>query len=217
VISRQRGAARRAAAAALAACALLAGCAVQAPPARVTPPPSLDETAGRTLVEAWQVRVEREVQSSGTADPAVLAQLPALRAQNVLRPGQIVYTATDVAAQFAERDGYDVAGLLLDRVAMGGTTWYVFVVGCVARREYRALGVVDLRMAALGVRDGRLEWRTGSADPGALARYRGALDPSAAPRFPSDYDRFRVVACPAGLCAEEGASGARWALALPVR
>jgi hypothetical protein len=210
-------AARRAAAAVLAIFGLLTGCVVHAPPARVTPPAAVDESAGRTLVEAWQMRVERSVEASGSADPAVLAQLPALRAQTVLRPGQIVVTATDVEAQFAERDGYDVSGLLLDRATVGGTTWYVFIVGCVARREYRSLGVVDVRMVAMGVRDGRVIWRTGGGDPAALTRYRGALDLSAAPRFPGDYDRFRAAPCAAGVCAEETVSGTRWALALPDR
>jgi hypothetical protein len=132
----------------------------------------------------------------------------------VLRPGRVVFVANDVDAQHAERDGYDVCGLLVGRRDIAGEAWYVFIVGAVQRREYRSIGVADLRAVALRARGDEVIWATGDADRAALQRYRAASDPTATVQFPADADRFRLVACEPGVCVEEAASGARWAVYL---
>jgi len=116
----------------------------------------------------------------------------------------------------AERDGFDVQGLLLAALSDGGAQPYVFVVGTVQREGYRPQALVDIRLVALVTRDGRLEWTVGDGDPQALRRYRATLDPSVPLRFPADQDRFELVACAPGLCAQERLSSARWSLAVPV-
>jgi hypothetical protein len=91
---------------------------------------------------------------------------------------------------------------------------YVFVVGTVERSDFRPVAVVDIRIAAMSVRDGTLAWEVGNGDSASLARYREAADPNVAARFPADRDRFRLFDCPAAICVEETFSGARWVLPL---
>jgi hypothetical protein len=64
----------------------------------------------------------------------------------------------------------------------------------------------------MSVRDGAVTWELGDGDSASLARYRAAADPTAAPRFPADRDRFRLLDCPSEICIEETVSGARWVL-----
>jgi len=144
----------------------------------------------------------------------VLSQMPGLRSSAVLRPGQIVFAATDVESFVAERDGYDVFGLLLGKHDSAAGPRYVFVVGTIERGNYRSIAVADLRVAAMSVRNGVATWQTGSSDDASLARYRKGADPSAAVRFPADQDQFHMSPCPQGICVEERVSGARWTLYL---
>lgn len=191
----------------------LSACAYRAP-VHTPPPPAASEETARALVAEWQQRVAAQVALHG-ADPAALARLPALRSPAVLRPGQIVFVASDVDAQFAERDGYDVCGLLVGRADAAGAPWYVFIVGAVQRREYRATGVTDLRVVALRARGGDVAWATGPSDAAAFARYRATTDTTLTVQFPAEADRFRLVACDPAVCVEETVSGARWAVVLP--
>lgn len=194
---------------------LLAGCAGYAPrPTTVAPALEMPDAASTGVIAEWQRRVVQHVTAAGSGDPAVLAQLPGLRSPAALRPGQIVFAATDVESFVAERDGYDVFGLLLGKRDSADGPWYVFVVGAVERRNYRSVAVADLRLAAMSVRGGVVTWETGLPDRSALARYRGSADATAAVRFPADQDQFRLVDCAQGACAEERVSGARWTLYL---
>jgi hypothetical protein len=196
---------------------LLQACATRAPrPAPPAAEPALDETRARQIVAVWQQQLADYIDRAGGGDPSVLAQLPALRATGTLRPARITFGALDIDASVAERDGFDVQGLLLAALPGGGAQPYVFVVGIVQREGYRPLALVDIRLVALVTRDGRLEWTVGDGDPQALRRYRATLDPSVPLRFPADQDRFELVACAPGLCAQERLSSARWNLAVPV-
>lgn len=194
---------------------LLGGCAGYTPrPTTVAPAREMTGTSAGNVIAEWQRRVAQHVKEAGSGDPAVLAQLPGLRSPAVLRPGQIVFAATDVESFFAERDGYDVFGLLLGKRDGTDGPRYVFVVGVVERRNYRSVAVTDVRLAAMSVRAGAATWETGLPDTASLARYRGSADRSATVRFPADQDQFRLVDCPQGACVEERLSGARWTLYL---
>lgn len=166
------------------------------------------------VIGEWQRRLGQHVAQAGSGDPSVLSQMPGLRSSAVRRPGQIVFAATDVESVVAERDGYDVFGLLLGKHDSAGGPRYVFVVATVERGNYRSVAVGDLRVTAMSVRNGVATWQTGSSDDASLTRYRKGADPSAAVRFPADQDRFRLEACPHGVCVEELVSGARWTLYL---
>jgi hypothetical protein len=194
---------------------LLSGCATYAPrPAAPVSASYLPDATAMSVVTEWQRRLGQHVAQAGSGDPSVLSQMPGLRSSAVLRPGQIVFAATDVESFVAERDGYDVFGLLLGKHVGANGPRYVFVVGAVERRNYRSVAVADLRVAAMSVRNGVVTWQTGSSDDASLARYRNSADPSAAVRFPADQDQFRMGACPQGVCVEERVSGARWTLYL---
>jgi hypothetical protein len=194
---------------------LLGGCAGYSPrPAKVAPVSEMPSAAASGVITEWQRRVAQHVRAAGGGDPAVLAQLPGLRSPSVARPGQIVFAATDVESFVAERDGYDVFGLLLGKRDGADGPRYVFVVGTVERRNYRSVAVTDVRLAAMSVRGGTVTWETGLPDGSSLARYRAGADASAAVRFPADRDQFRLVDCPQSLCGEERLSGARWTLYL---
>lgn len=194
---------------------LLGGCAGYTPrPAAPARTHDLTDMAATGVIAEWQRRLGQHVSAAGSGDPAVLSQLPGLRSSAVLRPGQIVFAATDVEAFVPERDGFDVFGLLLGKVNGPGGPSYVFIVGEVERRNYRSVGVADIRLAAMSMRDGAVAWQTGVSDREALARYRRSADTTAAVRFPADQDQFRMVDCPQGVCVEERVSGARWTLHL---
>ena len=194
---------------------LLNGCATYAPrPATNAAPHDLPDATASGVVAEWQRRLGQHVAEAGSGDPAVLAQLPSLRSSAVMRPGQIVFAATDVESFVAERDGYDVFGLLVGKQDSSAGPRYVFIVGTVERHDYRSVAVADMRLTAMSVRNGVASWQTGPTDEQALDRYRKSADPSAAVRFPADRDQFRMNACPPGVCVEEIASGARWSIYL---
>jgi hypothetical protein len=201
--------------AALLLATLINGCATYAPrPAAPASGGNIPEATAVTVIAEWQRRLGQHVAQAGSGDPSVLSQMPGLRSSAVLRPGQIVFAATDVESFVAERDGYDVFGLLLGKHDSATGPRYVFVVGTVERRNYRSVAVTDLRVSAMSVRNGVASWQTGSSDDASLTRYRKGADPSAAVRFPADQDQFRMGACPQGVCVEERVSGARWTLYL---
>jgi hypothetical protein len=197
----------------LAVAAALAGCAAATHRSGAAGREQGVPSMGWMPLGEWQHRLGEYLAANGD-DPAALAQLPQLRTPATLRPGRIVFGAIDVDAVVAERDGYDVYGLLLDRIADPAGSWYLFIVGTVERRDYRPAEVTDVRLAAMSVRAGRTVWVTGSAPTEALARYRSRAAAAAVLRFPADDDRFRVSACADGVCVEEIGSGANWSIDL---
>jgi hypothetical protein len=164
----------------------------------------------RSVLAHWQTHISRYVTADEHGGAAALARLPALRSPAVARPGRIVFSALDIAASAVERDGHDVFGLLLGKPPGETGATYVFVVGTVERSEFRPVAVVDVRIAVMSIRHGTVEWKLGDGNRASMARYRAAADPTAAPRFPADRDRFRLLDCPSAICVEEAVSGARW-------
>jgi hypothetical protein len=192
---------------------MLGACAVRGPrPAAALDAAALADEQARQIVGEWQRRLAAYISTDGRADPAALTRLPALRATGTLRPGRITFGALDVDASVAEDDGFDVQGLLLGPSAAHGADDYLFVVGIVQRRGYRPVAIADIRLVAMTVRNGQLDWAVGEADEQALARYRAAVDLSEPLRFPADQDRFEALPCAPGLCAHELHSQARWRL-----
>jgi hypothetical protein len=205
---------RAASALALSALLLVQGCAMRAPRAAADahPDAAMSDAHARQVVAMWQQQLTDYLQRAGAGDPAALAQLPARRATGTLRPARITFGALDVETGAAEREGFDVQGLLLDAAAGVGAQPYVFVVGILQREGYRPMALVDVRLVALTPRGGQLLWTVGDGDAQALARYRAAVDADTPLRFPADKDRFELVACGTRWCADEHASGARWSL-----
>lgn len=195
---------------------LLAGCAMPThrPGAVRDGGPPLP--AGSTPIAQWQQQLGDHVLQMGGGDPAVLSQLPALRAPTTLRPGRIVFAATDIDSVVPERDGFDVFGLLVDkRTTPSQGNWYVFIVGTIERRDFRPVTVAGIRIAAMAVRDAGVAWETGPEDPVALDRYRSSrADAGTTLRFPADHDEFRTFPCGPRVCVEESRSGARWSIDL---
>ena len=192
---------------------VLGGCAYRsAPRATAAKVVEVPAQASQTVIATWQARLEQHIASAGDGDPAVLSQLPVRRSQAVMRPGQIVFAATDIEAHVPERDGYDVFGLLLGKQSTAAGPRYVFIVGAVQREEYWPTAIADIRVAALSVKAGIATWETGPSDTKALVLYRGNADSSAALRFPAERDQFRLIDCDSGVCVEELRSGARWGL-----
>ncbi len=199
---------------------LLPGCASRAPrPADTAPHAApLSETRARQIVAAWQRQLLDYIERAGGGDPAVLAHLPAQRASGTLRPARIIFSALDIDASAEERDGFDVQGLLLGalndaRRASGEP--YLFIVGIVQREGYRPLALVDIRLVALSLQGGNVQWTVGDGDAQALQRYRAQLDASAPLRFPADADRFERAPCAPRLCADERLSAAHWSVEAP--
>ena len=207
------GARRILGALALAALLLLNACALRTPrPATAPSEPGLSDARSRQLISEWQRQLADYIDGAGGGDPAVLARLPNLRATGTLRPARISFGAHDLDATVAERDGFDVQGLLLGPLPGAGAAPYVFVVGIVQRQGYQPVDIADIRMVAMTPRSRQLEWTVGDSEPQALARYRAALDRSAPLRFPADKDRFELVSCAPQLCADEGLTASRWRL-----
>ncbi|MBX3644500.1 MAG: hypothetical protein KF720_15705 [Rubrivivax sp.] len=198
---------------------LLPACASRAPRPVAAAEASLSELRARQIVSAWQQQLADYIEHAGGGDPAVLARLPAQRATGTLRPARITFGALDIDASSAERDGFDVQGLLLGTLpgADAGAEPYVFVVGIVQRDGYRPVALVDIRLVVLAAQRGQLDWSIGDGNPQALMRYRARLDPTVPLRFPADQDRFERVACAAGICAQEQLTSARWTLNDPTQ
>ena len=190
----------------LSSCAMYSSPPVARPAIRDLPDPT-----GTMAVAAWQARLGQHIEGGG-GDPAVLAQLSALRSQAVARPSQILFAATDIEALVPERDGLDVFGLLVGRHSSAIGPRYVFIVGVVERQDYWPAAVGDVRVAALTLKSGVATWETGHANAESLMRYRAGADRSTTVRFPAVQDRFRVVDCDPGVCVEELRTGVRWAL-----
>lgn len=171
--------------------------------------------AGADPLAVWQRQLAEHLANAGDGDPAALALLPTLRAPTALRPARIVFAATEIDAVVAERDGYDVVGLLLDRQPDPGGSWFVFIVGTIERSQYRPVAIREVRLLALSLRGGRAVWIAGPTDAQALARYAKHAAEAPVLRFPADHDEFRSLPCAAGICVEETGSGARWSIDLP--
>lgn len=212
----QRGCARGLGAALLVAC-LLAGCGTPAHRPSTAVRGHDFQTAAADPLAVWQQRLGEHLAGIGDGDPAALSQLPVMRSPSVLRPARIVFSATEIDSVVAERDGYDVFGLLLDRQPDAGGSWFVFVVGTVERSDYRPAAITDVRLVALSIRGGSPVWITGPADGQALTRYAKRAAGASVLRFPADHDEFRCFPCAAGLCVEETGSGARWSIDLTRR
>jgi len=196
---------------------ILAGCAAPARrPTAARVNGSQMSTGSPQFVE-WQQDLGEYLMRAGAFDPAVLSQLPLLRSPATLRPGRIIFAATDIDAVVPERDGYDVFGLLVDKRPDPAGAWYIFIIGTIERRDFRPAVVTDVRAAAMAFRSGHVVWETGPDDPPALARYRQRADAAAVLRFPTDHDEFRILPCDAGICVEETGSGARWSIGLAAR
>ena len=190
----------------------LSSCATHSSPPTAGPATrKLPDETGKLAIAAWQARLGQHIEGGG-GDPAVLAQLSALRSPAVARPSQIVFAATDIEALVPERDGFDVFGLLVDKHNTATGPRFVFIVGVVERLDYWPVAVGDVRVAELAVNGGVATWETGPADTGALSRYRAGSDTSTTVRFPAVRDQFRVVDCAPGICVEELRTGARWTL-----
>lgn len=175
----------------------------------------LGEAHARQIVAVWQHQLLDYIERVGGGDPAVLAQLPAQRASGTLRPARIVFSALDIEASAAERDGFDVHGQLLG--ALDGTRGdaHLFVVGIVRRDGYRPAALADIRLVALSLQGGSAQWTVGDGDAQALRSYRTRLDASTPLRFPADQDRFEQVPCAPRLCADERLSAAHWSVEAP--
>ena len=197
----------------LAALLLLDACALRAPrPAAAPSEIALDDARSRQLFGEWQRYLADYIDKAGDGDPAVLAQLPGLRATGTLWPARITFGALDIDASVAEKDGFDVQGLLLGPLPQTGATPYVFVVGIVRRQGYRPVDIADIRLVSMTQRGRQLDRTVGDGDAQALASYRAALDRSAPLRFPADKDRFELTVCAPRLCADEGLTVSRWSL-----
>ena len=191
---------------------VLQSCAARAPrPPAAGAEAVFDEARARQIVAAWQRQLLDYIDRSG-GDPAALAQLPAQRASGTLRSARITFTALDVEASAAERDGFDVHGQLLGALHAAGGEPYLFIVGIVQRAGYRPTALVDIRLVALSLEGGSAQWAIGDGDAQALQRYRSLLDASTALRFPADKDRFERAPCAPRLCVEERLTSARWSV-----
>ena len=198
----------------LALLVLIAGCAPRSSQTVVTPADAvraLDETTARRLLAVWQTRLCRTIADAGGGDDAVLSELRALRANNVLRPARIRFGVLDVEAGGAR---WDVQGVLVGRRDNGPFLRHVFVVGIVGHREYLAAEVRDLRVVVLSPVAGALVWETSAADAAALERYRQTYGAAAASSFPAHDDDFRLQGAHTRVAVRETRSGADWALEL---
>ena len=197
----------------LVAAATLSGCSGPTRHGTMPDGPSLAaQPSGDLLVQAWGQQLASYVDRAGHGDPAALAQLPMLRSAPGLRPAQIVFRANDLAASQPGQDGFDLSGLLLGRQQRDGQTWYVFVVGAVARDDGRPVALTDLRLMALSLQNGQPVWRSSAPDAQALRRYDEHLGAQRVLRFPAENDRFALQPCAPAICVEEATSGARWRL-----
>lgn len=198
----------------LALLVLLAGCAPRSSQTVPTPADrvrALDETTAQRLLVAWQTDLCRYIAGAGGGDDAVLSELRALRAKNVLRPARIRFGVLDVEAGGGR---WDVQGVLVGRRTNGPFLRHVFVVGIVGHRDYLASEVRDLRVVVLSPVAGELVWETSAADAAALARYRETFGAAAASGFPARDDDFRLQGAHTRVAVRESRSGADWTLEL---
>lgn len=185
--------------------------------------PLLSGCAASAPLPAWQARVGELVGNEGHGDPNVLLRLPYQSAGATDRPARITVGVTDIFVGLG--DTRDVQGVLLGCRRAAGGVWYLFLVGVVRPvppgdgAPYAGRGIEDIRLAALQVADGPLDWRVAGPDPAALEQYRrerdrmGMLDrPDSA--FPGAGDLFRLEVDGDVVVAREQRSGARWTLRL---
>ena len=160
----------------------------------------------------WRSRLAEHVATAGQGDPAILAELPALRSPASLRPTQIVFSVTDIDALAPGRDGFDAVGLMVGRHSDASAVAYVFVVGVIERQAYRPAALIDVRVVALTLHEADTMWLTGPGNAQALRSYERQRDAHTVLRFPAAQDRFALAPCASTMCVEERVSGARWTL-----
>jgi hypothetical protein len=193
----------------------VAGCTARAPhPDVIAPAAQLNESKVHRLLGTWQRELAAYVSREGRGDPGVLSQTRALHARDVLRPARITFNVLDVDAFVPGRDGWDVQGVLIGKHTSSAHSWYVFLVGIVARAGYRPSSLDDIRPVALSAQDGKFTWAVGLANPEAVQRYRAAFGGSAPIVFPGDTDRFSMEVSGDQVLVLETLSAARWSLQL---
>ena len=193
----------------------VAGCAARAPHTDVIAPQvQLNESKVHRLLGTWQREVTAYISREGRGDPGVLSQTRALHARDVLRPARITFDALDVDAIVPGRDGWDLRGVLIGKQTDSAHSWYVFLVGIVARAGYRPSSIDDIRPVALSAQGEKLAWNVGIANTDAVQRYRAAFGGSAPTVFPGDTDRFTMEVSGDRVSVIETQSAARWLLQL---
>lgn len=185
--------------------------------------PLLSGCAASAPLPAWQARVGELIGNDGHGDPHVLLRLPYQRAASIDRPARITVGVTDIFVGLG--DTRDVQGVLLGCRRVAGGVWYLFLVGVVRPvppgdgAPGGGRGIEDIRLAALQVADGPLDWRVAEPDPAALGQYRRERDrmemldrPDSA--FPGAGDLFQLEVDGDVVAAREQRGGARWTLRL---
>lgn len=193
----------------------VAGCAARAPHTDVMAPAArLNESKVHRLLGIWQREMAAYISREGKGDAGVLSQTRSLHARDVLRPARITFDALDVDAIVPGRDGWDLNGVLVGKQTNSVHSWYVFLVGIVARAGYRPSSIDDIRPVALSAQDGKFTWEVGAANSEAVQRYRAAFGGSAPTVFPADTDRFTMEVSGGAVSVMETRSAARWSLQL---
>jgi len=194
---------------------LLAACTVRAPHTDVMAPQAqLNESKIDRLLGTWQREVTAYITREGRGDPGVLSQTRALHARDVLRPARITFDVLDVDAIVPGRDGWDIRGVLVGKQTSSAHTWYVFLVGIVARTGYRPSSIDDIRLLALSAQSEKLTWEVGLRNPEAVGRYREIFGASPPIAFPGDTDRFTMNISGDEVSVLEMRSAAHWSLEL---
>ena len=164
-------------------------------------------------VAAWQKNVEQYVRVQGKGDPAVLRDM----ALTDSRRG-FSMIGSDRPAESSEANG-----VLLGFREVDGRGYFIYLVGVVEKQK-----VNEIRPAALTTDGGRMEWKVGPNDTGALSTYRAYNDGfwrkrfpgRAAPPpqylgFPTPDDHFQMSVSGNRVTIAHPPSGARWELTLP--
>jgi hypothetical protein len=200
---------------ALLAVGILTGCAARSPhPVVAESQHDVTDARAQGLISVWQQQLGRYIKQEGDGDPAVLTRMLVVRSRDVVRPARIQFAILDVEATAPGRDGWDVAGVLIDKHRSGVQDWHIFMVGLVARAGYRPTFIADLRLVALSVQGGQYAWKTSPADAQAVHSYRETFRSSVPVRFPADTDQFSMKFSGDRVSVQEMRSGAQWSLQL---
>ncbi len=164
-------------------------------------------------VAAWQKNVEQYVRVQGKGDPAVLRDM----------------TLTDSRRGFSMIGGDQPAeaseanGVLLGFREVEGRGYFIYLVGVVEKQK-----VNEIRLAALTTDGGKMEWKIGPNDTGALSTYRAynrtfwkqrfpqrASPPPQYLGFPTPDDHFSMSVSGNRVTVTHPPSKATWELTLP--
>ena len=167
----------------------------------------------QATVAAWQKNVEQYVRVQGKGDPAVLRDL----------------TLSDSRRGFSMVGGdrptesSEANGVLLGFREVEGRGYFIYLVGVVEKQK-----VSEIRLAALTTDGGKMEWKVGPGDTGALSTYRSYNDKfwrqrfpqraSAPPQylgFPTPDDHFSMSVSGNRVTVTHPPSKATWELTLP--